>query len=148
MLITKIFHMRQPVIEARERLTKLGTWNGMDVEEVACSLVEPQGTGHFEYASQTGQQVSADIQEVPGDDPNRIMFRSVGGNVELAGMIELYEIRPNLTEAVLTLDYEAVSPMQKVFEAVDRLLNRQLARIEGCMERARAARGDVAVGMA
>ncbi len=70
----------------------------------------------------------------------RILFRSVGGDVELAGMVELFEIRPALTEVVLTLDYETLSPLQKAFEALDRFLNRQLARIEGCMERVRIPR--------
>ena len=91
---------------------------------------------------------------MPGDDPNRILFRSVDGTVELAGMIELFPIRPNLTEAVLTVEYEALSPLQKAIDAMsialDRFLNRQLARIEGCMARGALPRrperriGDVA----
>jgi ribosomal protein S28E/S33 len=136
MLINKIFHLHQPVTEARERLRQMATWNGLGDAEVHCSTIEPEGVGHFEMTGASGQRVSADIQELPGEDPNRILFRSVRGNVELAGMIELFEIRPNLTEAVLTLDYETMTPLQKVFEALDRLLNRQLARIEGCVERA------------
>ena len=91
-----------------------------------------------------GHRFTVTIGEVPSDEPNRIMFSSVGGTMELAGMIELYPIRPNLTEAVLTVEYEAVSPLQKAIEtmamAFDRFLNRQLARIEGCMESARTAR--------
>jgi len=140
MLIHKIFHMRQPVIEARKRLRELGTWNGSENDaEVYCSMIEPEGIGRVEFSPLLGERILADIQEVAGDDPSRILFRSVGGNVELAGMIELFSIRPNLTEAVLTLDYEAVSPLQKACEAVDRFLNGQLARIEGCMGRARSA---------
>ena len=135
MLINKIFHLHQPVTKAHQRLRELGTWNGLENDaEVHCSMME--GIGHFEFKAGYGQRVSTDIEEVPGDDPNRILFRSVGGNVELAGMIELFPIRPNLTEVVLTLEYEAVSPMRKVFEAVDRFLNRQLARVERCMGRA------------
>jgi len=49
-------------------------------------------------------------------------------------MVEFFPIRPNLTEAVLTIDYEPVSSLQKVIEAMatgfDGFLNRQLARIE------------------
>ena len=55
---------------------------------------------------------------MPGDNPNRILFRSNGGTVELAGMVELYPIRPNLTEAVLTVEYEAPSPLQKAIDAM------------------------------
>jgi len=135
MLTHKIFHLRQPLPQARESLRDFGTWTAAENDaELHCSLLQPQGIGHVELAAGPGSSVSADIQEVPGDDPNRILFRSVGGNIELAGLIELFPIRPNLTEVVLTLDY--ASPLQKAFDAVDRFLNRQLARIEGCVHHA------------
>lgn len=140
MLINKIFHLRQPVAEARQRLREPGTWNGLESDpDMGCSTIKTEG-GRFEFSTRQGQRLSAKIEEVPGDDPNQILFRSAAGNVELAGIIELYPIRPNLTEVVLTVDYVAVSPLQKAFEALDRFLNRQLLRIEGCMERARSAR--------
>jgi hypothetical protein len=137
MFIHKIFHLRQPVAEARERVRELGTFSGSEKEfAVHCERIGPEGIGRLEVESGEGERVSADIEEVPGDDPNRILFRSVEGTVELAGMIELYPIRPNLTEAVLTVEYEALSPLQKAIDAMsmalDRLLNRQLVRVEAC----------------
>ncbi len=136
MLINKIFHLRQPVFEARERLREFETWNWLEPDaEVKC--IERNGIGRFEFGTGPGQRVSTEVEEVAGDDPNRILFRSVGGDVELAGMIELFPIRANLTEAVLTVDYEAESRLQKVIEAMatamDDFVNRQLARIERCM---------------
>lgn len=145
MLIHKIFHLHQPVPEARECLRALSISSGLEKDdEVCCSRLDPEGIGRFEFKIRQGHRLSADIQEVPGNDPNRILFRSVGGDVEIAGIVELFPIRPNLTEAVLTLDYDAVTALQKALDALaatlDRFLNRQLARIETCMERARAAR--------
>jgi hypothetical protein len=135
MYIHKIFHLHQPLNAARQFLRNIGTCNSSEKDfEVTCSKIEPQGIGRLECRIPQGQRVSADIEEIPGDNPNRILFRSVRGPVELAGMLELYPIRPNLTEAVLTIDCEPVSSLQKVFEAMaiglDRFLNRQLARIE------------------
>jgi len=143
MLINKIFHLRQPLPEARRRLREFGNWTGSKGDaEMNCSMIEHEGIERFEFSPRPGERVSADIQELPGDDPNRILFRSVGGNAEVAGMIEFFPIRPNLTEVVLTLDCDdAVSPLQKAFDTLDRFLNRQLARIEGCMERACGAGG-------
>jgi hypothetical protein len=143
MLIQKIFHLHQPVNEARERLREIGSCDSREKDfEVTCSRMEGEGIGRLELRMGHGQRVSADIKEVAGDDPNRILFRSVGGAVELAGMVELFPIRANLTEAVLTVEYEARSPMQKALEAMsmalDGFINRQLARIETCMVRARA----------
>jgi hypothetical protein len=143
MLIHKIFHLHQPVDEARERLRELGSWSGSEKDfEVNCSMIESKGIGRLEFRSPAGPSVSADIEEVPGDEPNQILFRSVEGTMELAGMIELYPIRPNLTEAVLTVEYETVSPLQKAIGtmamAFDRFLNRHLERLEGCVGAVRA----------
>jgi len=135
MFIHKIFHLRQPLNEARERLRAPGTWTTSDRDvSVNCGSNGSDVIGHLEFQRWLGDPISADIEEVPGDETDRILFRSVGGDVELAGMIELFPIRPNLTEAVLTVEYEAPSAMQKAIERVsvglDQFLNRQLARIE------------------
>lgn len=135
MFIYKIFHLHQPVTAARQILRDIGTCRSSEKDfEVTCSKIEPQGIGRLECVIRHGQRVSADIEEVPGDNPNRILFRSVRGPVELAGMLELFPIRPNLTEAVLTVDYEPVSSLQKFIDifsiGMDHFLNRQLARIE------------------
>ena len=144
MFIQKIFHLRQPLPEARQTLRELGTWNDLEKDqEVRCSKLESEGVSRVELKTTTGEIVCADIVEVAGDEPDRLLFRSVGGMMELAGMIELYPIRANLTEAVLTVEYEAISSLQKAIEAMsaalDGFLNRQLARIEGAIERARNA---------
>jgi len=132
MVINKIFHLHQPLPKARESLRKLDTWSASE-KDIHCSVTESEGLGHVEFQLPQSNPILADIQEVPGQDPTRILFRSVRGNLELAGLIDLVQIRPNLTEAVLTLDYQLVSPIQKAVESVDRFLNRLLARIEICM---------------
>jgi hypothetical protein len=140
MLTSKIFHLHESLPDARERLHKFGTWDASQSDSDAqCALLETQGISHFELKTAHGHAISADIKEIPSDDPDRILFRSVAGTLELAGLIELYEIRPNLTEAVLTLDYEPISPLQKAFDSLDRFLNRQLARIESCIAPAATA---------
>jgi hypothetical protein len=130
MFIDKVFHLHQPLPEVRKRLRQPRTWSAWQEDpEVHCSLMEWEGM-RFEFAARQAQRFCAYIEELPGRDPNRIVFRSVRGNVALAGMLELVPIRPNLTEVVLSLDYEAPSAMQKIVEAVDRFLNRQLTRLE------------------
>jgi hypothetical protein len=135
MYIEKIFHLRQPLNEARERLRSAGTWTASEEDAlVHCAANDLEVFGHLEFKSRQGELISADIEEVLGDEPDRILFRSTHGDVELAGVIELFPIRPNLTEAVLTVEYEAPSVMQKAIErisvGIDQFLNRQLARIE------------------
>ena len=135
MFINKIFHLHQPVAEARVRLRELSTWEGPQEDtEVHCTISERDGLGRFEFTTANGEHVSGGIREMPDGDPNRILFRSVGGDVDLAGIIELFPIRPNLTEVVLTLDCEVAAALHKAIGrlagALDRFLNRQLALIE------------------
>jgi uncharacterized membrane protein len=131
MFIHKIFHLRQPLNEARARLRAPGTWDGADT---AVSVHCADASGHLAFSSREGTPISADIVEVPGEEEDRILFRSVCGEVEVAGIIELFPIRPNLTEAVLTMEYDAPSGVQSVIERItvglDQFLNRQLAKIE------------------
>lgn len=139
MLINKIFHLHQPLAEASRRLREPETWEELDAQ---MRITMREGTRHFEFIPRNGEPIAADIRELPGDEPGRIIFRSVAGDVELAGMIELFEIRENLTEAVLTVDYKPVSQLQKACVAVDRFLNHMLGRLEQRLaERAACAAG-------
>ncbi len=129
MFIDKIFHLRQPVAEARRRLRELDMWTAwVEDAEVRCWM-SGEGVGRVEFGT-NGDRMSADIEELAGEDPNQILFRSVRGDLELAGILELVAIRPDLTEVTLTLDYEPARGVRRVVVAVDAFLDRQLARIE------------------
>jgi uncharacterized membrane protein len=135
MLITKIFHLHQPLNEAREQLRDLSTWSDTKAESAfKFAPSRTNGVSRIEFPTPNGQSVTADIEEVPGTEPNHILFRSVGGDIELAGLVEFFTIRTNLTEVVLTVEYEPASRLQRAFEsigaAVDRFLNRQLAKLD------------------
>jgi hypothetical protein len=138
MLIHKIFHLHQPLAEARKTLRDLPSFqsseNGL---EITCTRLDLEGRARLEFKTSQApslRTITAEIEEIPSQAPNQILFRSAHGSVELAGMVELFPIRQHLTEAVLTVDYGAVSCLQKAMEsmsvALERFLNRQLARLE------------------
>lgn len=135
MYIQKIFHLHLSLEASRERVLECGALWELEIERATFT----HDRGHFEVETGLGDRLSSDIRKLPGEDPNRILFQSVGGNVELAGMVEFAPIRENLTEVTLTLDYEMVSPIQRAFDALtsnfDRFLNRQLIRLENCLQR-------------
>ena len=74
------------------------------------------------------------MAEVEGDNPAQTLFRSHRGNLEVVGVLEYFEVKPNLTEVVLTLEYRIHSPIFRILDYIgkgtDRFLNRQLEQIE------------------
>src|SRR5207244_4912979 len=43
---------------------------------------------------------------IDSDTPNQCAFESVGGNIDLMGLIDFSDIRPNCTEVSLAVHYE------------------------------------------
>ena len=133
MLIQKIFHVHVGLEAAKAQLTNLRACRRL-FEGVTAATVGPEGNSHVEFETGNGFAASVDLAPLASDDPNQVLFRSVGGNIELAGMVEYVPVREHLTEVQLTVDYAIKSPVHSVFDAVtssvDRLLNRQLQRLQ------------------
>ncbi len=133
MFIQKTFHIHQNIDETRAGLANIGAYK-RDLEGVNKASVTADGIGRFEIETPSGTSVSVDLVEIISDDENKKYFRSVRGNVEMAGMIEFFAIKENFTEVVLSLDYEITSSWQRVYDvltgAFDTFLNEQLQRIQ------------------
>ena len=56
---------------------------------------------------------------VESDSPGQYAFESVGGNINLMGIVEFAEIRPSCTEVTLAVNYEI---RNKLFAWLDRRL--------------------------
>ena len=48
------------------------------------------------------------------------MFKTLGGDLEIVGVVSFHRIKSNLTEVDITLNYESNSPL---FNMLDRMLN-------------------------
>ena len=98
------------------------------------ATITADGVGHFELKTLSGHTLFADVAEVPDETPDQLIFCSIGGNMQVNGTLEFFEIRENVTEMVLTLDYYIESPLHRVMDRVtsgmDRFLNRLLMRIQ------------------
>ncbi len=133
MLIQKTFHLQMAQEAAKESLTNLAGYKRqfVDVENAALTV---DGVAHFQFQLPYGFHGKVDLAEVPGVNPAQTLFRSQGGNVEVLGVLEYFQIKPNLTEVVLTLDYTIVPPVFRLIDylssSIDRFLNRQLERVE------------------
>ncbi|MES2569746.1 MAG: hypothetical protein V4710_06780 [Verrucomicrobiota bacterium] len=131
MLIQKIFHVRQSLSETQNRLLELGNHLGA-LEGVRHSARDDQPT-HLELVTGSGFYADLVLEQLPCEEPGQILFRSTGGNLEVTGLFELFEIRNDLTEVQLTLDYSVRETLPSLLEtalvSIDRLITRQLRTV-------------------
>jgi uncharacterized membrane protein len=132
MLIQKIFHVRLGLAEARQRLSRFHTYAHLLEEVDVASFADD--TALFEFTTPNGFEAKVEVVALPSDDEMRTLFRSTGGNMQIAGMFEFVPIRENCTEVQVTIEYAIHSSIHGVFDAVtnsmDRFVNKQLQRIE------------------
>src|SRR2546425_8357913 len=110
MLVQKIFHIHQPVSETRNCLAYISSY-WRELPGLNHATITADGVGHFEFKTLSGHTLFADVAEVPDETPDQLMFCSIGGNMQVNGTLEFFEIRENITEVVLTLDYHIESPL-------------------------------------
>lgn len=133
MLLQKTFHLHALQEVAKARLADLAGYR-RQFTDVETAVQTPDGKAQFVFRLPWGFRADVELAKLPGENPAQTLFRSTRGNVEVLGVLEYFQIRPNLTEVVLTLDYTIVSPVFRLIDrfghCVDRFLNQQLGRLE------------------
>jgi hypothetical protein len=141
MLIQKVFHIRRPLVETQTRLS-----NSQDFSDRFCILDagsrSAEGRPSWDSMSMLGLQGPLDLELLPTDDKNQVLFRSTRAEMELCGLMELLPVRDHLTEVQLTLDYEIQSPWRRALDRVlgfmNRRVNHQILKMKRQMEDAAA----------
>ncbi|MEI6352069.1 MAG: SRPBCC family protein [Verrucomicrobiota bacterium] len=132
MLIQKTFHMHMGRGMARTKLADLTGYRRHLIDVTAANTID--GVAHFEFRLPGGFRGEVDVAKIEGDNPSQTLFRSNRGNLEVVGVLEYFEIKPNLTEVVLTLEYRIGPPIFRWLDyfmnGTDRFLNRQLEQVE------------------
>jgi hypothetical protein len=133
MLLQKTFHLPALREVAQERLANLPSYR-RQLFRVEQAVVSAEGSAHFVARLPGGFRGDVELVRVAGGNTAQILFRSSGGNVEMLGVLEYFQIRPSLTEVVLTLDYTICPWFYRWLDALghcmDRFLNRQLEQVE------------------
>ena len=133
MLIQKTFHLGMKGDIAREKLLNLREYRN-DFTDVEQATVNADGVAHFEFRLRYGVPGKVDLVRAPGDNPAQVLFRSRDGNMDVLGVLEFFEIKPDLTEVVLTLDYSFTSPLLRLIDyfshGMERFIDQQLERVE------------------
>ena len=74
-------------------------------------------TVDFSFRGPLGFEAHTVLLSVESDSPDQYTFESVGGNINLMGIVDFAEIRPNCTEVTLAVHYEI---RNKLFAWLDR----------------------------
>jgi hypothetical protein len=111
--------MSQSLAECRARLSSIQSYRRQFLM-VTKATVTSSKTVDFSFRGPFGFQARTVLLAVESEMPNECAFESVGGNVDLMGLIEFSEIRPQCTEVTIGVHYEIKS---KLFAWLDRRLH-------------------------
>jgi hypothetical protein len=119
MLLQKTLHMSQSLAECKARLSSIQSYRRQFLM-VTKATVTSSKTVDFSFRGPFGFQARTVLLAVESEMPDECAFESVGGNIDLMGLIEFSEIRPQCTEVTLAVHYEIKN---KLFAWLDRRLH-------------------------
>src|SRR5438552_10308009 len=102
MLLQKTLHMSQPVEECKARLSSIQSYRRQCLM-VTKATVTSSKTVDFSFRGPLGFQARTVVLAVDSETPDEYAFESVGGNIDLMGLVEFSEIRPHCTEITLAV---------------------------------------------
>ncbi len=137
MMLHKIFHMNQSVSETKRRLSDIrGYRHHLDGLEHADKKAD--GASQWRLLLPLGFRADFALTATETEDPNMVVFKSEGGDIKIVGMISFQQIKSNLTEIDITVNYESASPLFNVLDHAlkigDHFLVNQLRRIRAHFE--------------
>src|SRR5215217_2459603 len=116
MLLQKTLHMNQSLNECKSRLASIQSYRRHFVM-VTKATVTSSKTVDFSFRGPFGFQARTVLLAAESDGPSQAAFESAGGNIDLMGIVDFAEIRPNCTEVTLAVHYEIKN---KLFAWLDR----------------------------
>jgi hypothetical protein len=119
MLLQKTLHMGQSLAECKARLASIHSYRRQFVM-VTKATVTSSKTVDFSFRGPLGFQAHTGLLAVDNESPDEVAFESVGGNIEVTGIVDFAQVRPNCTEITLAVHYEIKN---KFFAWLDRRLN-------------------------
>jgi len=134
MLLEKTLHMNESVADCRERLASIQSYRRKFLIATQATVTSSK-TVNFSFRGPLGFRGYTVLLAVDSESPDEYAFESVGGNIELMGLIDFAEIRASCTEITLALHYEIKN---KFFAWLDRRLHFVDALVTGELRRIRA----------
>ncbi len=105
MLLEKTLHMSQSLAECKARLASIQSYRRQFLM-VTKATVTSSKTVDFSFRGPLGFQARTVLLAIESESPDQCAFESVGGNIDLMGLVDFTVIRPNCTEFTLAVHYE------------------------------------------
>ena len=137
MLLQKTLHMSQSLAECQARLASIQSYRRQFLM-VTKATVTSSKTIDFSFRGPLSFRARTVLLAVDSESPDQFAFESVGGNIELMGLVDFAEIRPNCTEVTLAAHYEIKSKLfawlDRHFHFVDAIATAELRSIRAHFE--------------
>ncbi len=132
MLLQKTLHMSQSLAECKFRLASIQSYRRQFVM-VTKATVTSSKTVDFSFRGPLGFQARTVLLAADSGNPNQAAFESAGGNIDLMGIVDFMEIRPNCTEVTVAVHYEIKNRLfawlDRHFRFVDAFVTSELRSI-------------------
>ncbi|HEY1583837.1 MAG TPA: SRPBCC family protein [Chthoniobacterales bacterium] len=129
--------MSQSLEECKSRLASVQSYRRQFVM-VTRATVTSSKTLDFSFRGPLGFKAHTVLSAIDGDSPDRFAFESWGGNIEMMGLIEFEEVRPDCTEVTCAVHYEIKNKLyawlDRKFGFVDAFLNSELRTLRAHFE--------------
>jgi hypothetical protein len=129
--------MSQSLSECKARLASIQSYRRQFVM-VTKAIVTSSKTVDFSFQGPLGFRARTVLLAVDPESPDEFAFESVGGNIELMGLVDFAEIRPNCTEVTLAVHYEIKNKLfawlDRRFHFVDAFVTSELRSIRAHFE--------------
>jgi hypothetical protein len=137
MLLEKTLHMSQPLAECKARLASIQSYRRQFLM-VTKATVTSSKTVDFCFRGPLGFEAHTVLLARESESPDQCAFESVGGNLDLLGLVDFTEIRRNFTEVTLAVHYEIKNRLfawlDQRFSFVDAFVNAELRSIRAHFE--------------
>ena len=137
MLLQKTLHMSQSLAECKARLSSIQSYRRQFLMVTKATMTSSK-TVDFSFRGPLGFQATTVLLTVDSESPDEYAFESVGGNLDLMGLVDFTEIRPQCTEVTLAVHYEIKNKLfawvDRRFHFVDAFLNSELRSIRAHFE--------------
>jgi hypothetical protein len=137
MLLQKTLHMGQSLLDCKSRLANIHSYRRQFVMVTRATITSPR-TVDFSFHGPLGFEGHTVFLAVENDSPDQLVFESVGGNLDLMGIVDFTEVRPNCTEITLAVHYEIKNKffawLDRRFHFVDAFVNSELRSVRAHFE--------------